>query len=691
MKKCLIIGVVLIIALSGVLTSCSGNGGNGEEQIGGYIQVPDGPKIKVVFSGPPELKMEWEKLGMADMFQVHLIGTMRNVSNKSVKFSEIGFLFDGWQVDFIQGRTLEPSEEMKILKGFPGYNANTKVLEVKVKGFEIVGGSVTTTSGTTIKPADFETWAETAIEWAQNNLGSDHWYELCLRFTANAFMQQGEPPSEIPEGIWTSALDAINGDEDYDLILKDPDSWNNAPRGALIFFSKTEENQFGHVGIYLGDGRIIHSYGKVRIDDVEQVGELDRGRLIGSYLGWTYPPERWRPKSTTSKTMEPAKPDVTPSSDELFILETEGIYRETSSAKGKLKIIVNEVKYSPSGEKYWLMAFQNITNRVLDIELFVDWKDPSGKSLETETQRDQRFLPEDTSGDEFEFPRGALGAVFWINVKYPEPIPQKIDFSYIDTSSTKGTIDIQNPIIEIHKEGTVYEQWIVPRLEVRNTSKNIILEFEGYFEFYSGGIIMEEQTLAFQNSSPLEPSISCDIIGGDETTFQYGVGDSYGWGLDSIFIPYEADELRLSIGVTKVLPLEVTINYNVGPGVEQYYQVTFDSPVIYEGRGWMVQEGRNWAVQGEFIQTKGYDIYSDDRIAVFEIRVEFDTGQGKLAYYREGYVPPSTNIVEGNPVVAEVKIDRLYSREKSFDIIYPTEATRAEVRINFIGVQKGLN
>ena len=112
MKKCLIIGVVLIIALSGVLMGCSGNGGNGEEEVGGYIQVPDGPKIKVVFNGPPELKVEWEKLGMADMFQVHLIGTMRNVSNKSVKFSEIGFLFDDWQVDFIQGRTLEHSPHL---------------------------------------------------------------------------------------------------------------------------------------------------------------------------------------------------------------------------------------------------------------------------------------------------------------------------------------------------------------------------------------------------------------------------------------------------------------------------------------------------------------------------------------------------------------------------------------------------
>lgn len=173
----------------------------------------------------------------------------------------------------------------------------------------------------TSEPADFELWAEAAISWAQNNLGSRHWYELCLRFVANAFMQQGDPPAEIPEGTWTSALDAVNGDEDFDLVLKDPDRWENAPRGALIFFGKTKENQFGHVGIYLGDGRMIHSYGKVRIDDVEQIGKLDQGRLIGSYMGWAYPPARWRPRGTIPGTMEEMKPDVTPSEPKEEYLE----------------------------------------------------------------------------------------------------------------------------------------------------------------------------------------------------------------------------------------------------------------------------------------------------------------------------------------------------------------------------------
>ena len=185
-----------------------------------------------------------------------------------------------------------------------------------------------------VEPADFELWAEAAIAWAQNRLGSRHWYELCLRFAANAFMQKGGPPAEVPEGTWTSALDACNGDEDYDLVLQDYDSWANAPRGVLVFFGETNDNQFGHVGIHLGDGTIVHSYGKVRIDKIEQAEELGEGNLIGSYLGWAYPPERWRPSGSTSTT---ASADVESHDEDtdfsLELLRNSGLFHERGSGE----------------------------------------------------------------------------------------------------------------------------------------------------------------------------------------------------------------------------------------------------------------------------------------------------------------------------------------------------------------------
>lgn len=117
----------------------------------GTIQIPDGPKIKVVFNGPPELKASWEKIGMLDSFQIQLIGTLKNVSEQSVKFSEIGFFFDSQQTGYIPGLTLNPGETMKILRAFP-YAENAKVLEVKIKDFETIGSSTATPKPTTTEP-----------------------------------------------------------------------------------------------------------------------------------------------------------------------------------------------------------------------------------------------------------------------------------------------------------------------------------------------------------------------------------------------------------------------------------------------------------------------------------------------------------------------------------------------------------
>ena len=139
-----------------------------------------------------------------------------------------------------------------------------------------------------IEPPSFDSWAEAAISWAMDKAGRREWSNYCLRFVANAFRQR----SPEPEGEWDSAWDAVNGDEDFDLVLQDSDNWRSAPRGALIFFGQTDDNKDGHVGIYLGDGRIIHAYGIVKTNTISETESLPK---VGHYIGWVYPPEKWRP------------------------------------------------------------------------------------------------------------------------------------------------------------------------------------------------------------------------------------------------------------------------------------------------------------------------------------------------------------------------------------------------------------
>lgn len=167
--------------------------------------------------------------------------------------------------------------------------------------------------------SDFAQWSENAIKWGENyaDIGSKDWWDPVneigygLRFVANAFMlekAEGETGSE-------SAIEAAKNLYRFD---QEPDGWENAPRGAIIFFDKEGNNDYGHVGIYLGDGKLIHAYGSVQETTVEEA--MDKPD-VGRYLGWAYPPEDWRPKTIytsifNQSKQEPALPAEPASSTE---------------------------------------------------------------------------------------------------------------------------------------------------------------------------------------------------------------------------------------------------------------------------------------------------------------------------------------------------------------------------------------
>ena len=140
-------------------------------------------------------------------------------------------------------------------------------------------------------PKSFVYWAEAAVSWAKERLGRGDWSGLCMRFVANAFMQKEHEPA---------GYNAIDGAREFYRFDQDPNGWLKAPKGALIFFDKEGTNDYGHVGIYLGNGSIIHAYGTVRVDTVEEViAKPD----VGRYLGWSYPPESWKPSQFTFKAV----------------------------------------------------------------------------------------------------------------------------------------------------------------------------------------------------------------------------------------------------------------------------------------------------------------------------------------------------------------------------------------------------
>lgn len=152
-------------------------------------------------------------------------------------------------------------------------------------------------------PPDYFTAAheqvEKAINLARSQDGKEDWKGYCLGFVGQAFGQESTG--------WLSPVDAIEklGDRFYPV-----EKCQNPPRGALIFFSAKGKwcgasygcidlADYGHIGIYLGHGEVLHAYGRVRtqtLTAVEQLATTDsKGNKswIDSYIGWAYPSRGW--------------------------------------------------------------------------------------------------------------------------------------------------------------------------------------------------------------------------------------------------------------------------------------------------------------------------------------------------------------------------------------------------------------
>jgi len=185
-----------------------------------------------------------------------------------------------------------------------------------------------------------------AIRWAVSQEGKTKWCGYCLRFVADAYR------GKLPKG-WDSPEDAKEnlGTSFY------PASKNyNPPRGALIFFSAygkycdapyecIDLADYGHIGIYLGDGKVVHAFGSVKVQDVAEIVRLS-GRDskknqfgIGSYVGWAYPPREWL-EGTDQSVVLPA-PQLREPEDGAIGVPTRPTFRWSAV---------------PGANKYWLLV-----------------------------------------------------------------------------------------------------------------------------------------------------------------------------------------------------------------------------------------------------------------------------------------------------------------------------------------------
>lgn len=107
---------------------------------------------------------------------------------------------------------------------------------------------------------------EPAIAWAMARLGSHAWDGWCLKFVCDAYAYTGTPVTRYDSaGTAARALNAAAHQ-------------GNPPRGAYVFYSSAQ----GHVGLSLGDGRMVHAFGSRGVVVTSQVIGMPR-------IGWAMP------------------------------------------------------------------------------------------------------------------------------------------------------------------------------------------------------------------------------------------------------------------------------------------------------------------------------------------------------------------------------------------------------------------
>ncbi len=124
---------------------------------------------------------------------------------------------------------------------------------------------------------NYEKYVNNAIEWAKNHLNSREYCYHCLAFVEDALERSND--IEIFGG------DTAKESADLYEAYKHRDI---PPKGTFVFYDcsgviNDEYKNWGHVGLSMGNGEVIHAWDKVRVDNY-----LDIEKLVAA-PGWEKP------------------------------------------------------------------------------------------------------------------------------------------------------------------------------------------------------------------------------------------------------------------------------------------------------------------------------------------------------------------------------------------------------------------
>lgn len=128
-------------------------------------------------------------------------------------------------------------------------------------------------------------YAQGAVGWALARVGSADYALRCYAFVEDAY----ELGNDIElDGLGTSAKEAADAYEARD-------DGRTPPVGAYVCYDcgglvDGEWHDWGHIGLSVGDGRVIHTWPQLRVDDYRAMEALSAsGWTSPRYIGWVSP------------------------------------------------------------------------------------------------------------------------------------------------------------------------------------------------------------------------------------------------------------------------------------------------------------------------------------------------------------------------------------------------------------------
>jgi hypothetical protein len=130
---------------------------------------------------------------------------------------------------------------------------------------------------------EFEEYITNAIHWAQAHLGATDYAGRCLAFVEDAY----------EKGNYVEIFGGSSAQESADEYGA-AQNRGEPPIGAFVFYACAgpvgdEIKNWGHVGLCMGEGKVIHAWDKVRIEQYLAVQGLTPppGWSQPQFIGWT--------------------------------------------------------------------------------------------------------------------------------------------------------------------------------------------------------------------------------------------------------------------------------------------------------------------------------------------------------------------------------------------------------------------